>query len=150
MICFFTHTSTHSFSTSNLSSACLHFNNKTVGTICRSVFRYLSHTLTGELLLHHIHMWWNTKNLPSKSGFTAWSVHLKYVVIKAVQKQVSKELAHFLVPSTNFYHYCSDAINETTGLCHFCCMSMPGTQTQKEHRIPVTAPNRMHMFLKIL
>jgi hypothetical protein len=72
------------------------------------------------------------------------------MVSKAVQKQVSKELTHFLVPNTNFYHYCSDAINETTGLCHSCCMSMHGTEIQKEHCIPLTAPKGMHIFFKIL
>jgi len=72
------------------------------------------------------------------------------MVSKAMQKQVSKELAHFLVPNTNFYHYCSDAINETTGLCHSFCISMTGTDTQKEHHICLTAPNGMQIFFKIL
>lgn len=72
------------------------------------------------------------------------------MVSKAMQKQVSKKLAHFLVPNTNFYHYYLDAINETTCLHHSCCMSMPGTDTQQEHHIPLTAPNGMHIFFKML
>ena len=67
-----------------------------------------------------------------------------------MQKQVSKEMAHFLVPNTNLYHYCLDAINETTSLSCSCCMSMPGTDIQQEHHIPLTAPKRMHVLFKIL
>jgi len=65
-----------------------------------------------------------------------------------MQMQVSKELAHFLEPNTNFYHYCLYAINETTNLRHSCCKSMPGKDTQQERHIPLTAPNRMHVFLR--
>jgi len=71
------------------------------------------------------------------------------MISKAMQKQVSKELAHVLEPNTNFYHYYLDAINETS-LHHSCCMSMPSTNTQQEHHIPLTAPNGMHIFFKML